>query len=269
MAHKLGIVPFTGLGNWGNTRPAQGWQPFGGANGAKGDDPTYWAKHRDGSQTQIYNDLGSSEIKDENPKGIWTSANSTNGYSHTVLHKVAHSTFVQLGWDSNSSISAIKNADNLAPITNFSGMSFQWDRRESFWSDSAINIDSVYFTIFDGEADKVWQQKAELSTYTGLNPQLNGDKDATGNRVYYKTSNEDWNWCSNKKRYLIGITIQFFQKKEGSASHSRTFRIYNLQPIYGHSAIVNGAQQVQMSTTTYGAINSAANGGRNRLYLAA
>ena len=267
MAKKLAIVPFTGLGNWGNTRPLQTWKPFGADNGAKGKDPSYYAKMRDGSQIQIYNDMSSSDIDDNRPQGIWA-ADSADSYSHRVNHKNAHSSFMQLGWDSNSSVSAIRNATNIAPITNFSGMSFWWDRQGSYWSDSAINIDSVYFTIYDGEADKVWQQKAELSTYAGLNPELNGDPTAMDNRVYYKTSTSDWNWCSNQKRYLIGLTIQFYQKGEGGASHSRVFRIYNLQPIYGGSAVINnGAHQIQMNTTNYGAIDKAVNGGTQRPFM--
>jgi len=267
---ELGIVKFTGYSstNWRTTRPKQSWKPFGGSNGAKGTDPSYMAKSRDGSTHQIYNDMSSSDIEDSNPNGIWTSNSDEGAYTHLVKHKIDHSSFMQLGWDSNSSVSAIRNADNIAPITNFSGMAFKWNRRGSYWADSAINIDSVYFTIYDGETDKVWQQKAELGAFQGLNPMLNGDANSSDNNCYFKTSSSDWNWCSNKKRYLIGMTVQFFQKSEGAASHSRYFKIYDLQPIYGDSAVVNGAHQVIMNFSNYSPISKAVNGGANRMYLA-
>jgi hypothetical protein len=271
MTGKIYPVPHTGLNNWAPTRPSISWQPFGNTNGALGKEPTYWAKHRDGSQTQIYNDMSSSDIEDNNPHGIWTAdnAHSDNAYSHRVMHKKDHSTYMQLGWDSNANTNSIKQATNIAPITNFSGMSFWWDRKGSYWSDSAINIDKVFFTIYDGEADKVWQQKAEKSIVTGLDPELNGDNTAEWNKVYYKTSTNDWNWCSNNPRFLIGLTIQFFQKSEGGASHSRVFRIYNLQPIYGGSARPsNGARQLIMRESNQQAINTALNGGKQRPYLA-
>ena len=267
--HELGIVKSTEYSpvSWKPTRPKQSWKPFGGDNGAKGKEPTYWAKSRDGSTHQIYNDMSSSDITDSNPNGIWTSDNSDGAWTHLVLHKKDHSTFMQLGWDSNSSVSAIKNAANIAPITNFSGMAFKWNRRGSYWDDSSINIDSVYFTIYDGEADKVWEQKADLWDYKGLNPMQNGDPNTTDNNCYFKTSNADWNWCNGQKRYLIGLTVQFFQKSRGSASHSRVFRIYDLQPIYGASAIVGNAHQVIMNSSNYSAIDKAVNGGANRVYL--
>jgi len=271
MTSRLYLVPHTGLNNWAPTRPTINWKPFGDANGAVGTDPSYYAKHRDGSQTQIYNDMSSSDIEDTNPHGIWTADNdhSDDAYSHRVFHKNAHSSFMQLGWNSNANTTSILNAGNLAPITNFSGMSFWWDRKGSYWWDSAINIDSVYFTIYDGEADKVWQQKAERSTTTGLNPEVNGDSSVEWNKVYYKTSTNDWNWCSNKQRFLIGLTIQFYQKSEGGSSHSRVFRIYNLQPIYGASARPStGAKQVIMRETNYAAIDAAVNGGKQRPYIA-
>jgi len=267
---ELGIVKFTGYSstNWRTTRPKQSWKPFGGEYGAKGKEPTYMAKSRDGSTHQILNDMSSNDITEANPNGIWTSNNSDDGYKHIVEHKTAHSSFTQLGWNSNSSVSAIRNASNIAPITNFSGMAFKWDRRGSYWSDSAINIYSVFFTIYDGETDKVYQQRAELSAYKGLNPMLDGDSSALDNNCYFKTSSSDWSWTSNKKRYLVGITIQFYQKSEGGASHSRIFRIYDLQPIYGNSAIANGAHQVIMNFSNYSAIAKAASGGANRMYLA-
>ena len=267
--HELGIVKFTGYTstNWRPTRPKQSWKPFGGDNGAKGKEPTYTAISRDGSIHQIYNDMSSSDIYDDNPHGIWTSNNNEGAYSHRVNHKVAHSTFMQLGWNSNASVSGIRNSATIAPITNFSGMAFKWNRRGSYWDDSAINIDSVYFTIYDGETDKVWQQKAELGAYKGLNPMENGDPNASDNNCYFKTTTADWNWCADKKRYLIGITVQFFQKSRGSASHSRVFKIYDLQPIYGGSAVVNGGHQVMMNFSNYSAISKAVNGGANRVYL--
>ena len=43
-----------------------------------------WAKSRDGSTHQIYNDMSSSDITDSNPNGIWTSDNSDGGWdSHS------------------------------------------------------------------------------------------------------------------------------------------------------------------------------------------
>lgn len=267
---EIGIVPFTGYAsnNWRRTRPKQSWKPFGGDNGAKGKDPTYLAHSRDGSSHQIYNDMSSSDITDSNPNGIWTSNNSDDAYKHLVDHKVAHSSFMQLGWGSNNSTSEIRSSASIAPITNFSGMAFQWDRFGSYWEDSAIRIDGVYFTIYDGEEDKVWQQKVELAGYKGLNPTEDGDSSASGNNCCFKTNSSDWAWCSNKKRYLVGITIQFYQKAEGGASHSRVFRIYDLQPIYGGSAIVGSAKQVMLNHSNYSPIDKAANGGANRVYAA-
>jgi len=271
MTSRLYLAPHTGLNNWAPTRPTINWQPFGDTNGAVGTDASYYAKHRDGSQTQIYNDMNTSDIEDKNPHGIWTAdnAHSDDAYSHRVSHKNARSTYMQLGWNSTANTANILNAGNLAPITNFSGMTFWWDRKGSYWSDSAINIASVYFTIYDGDADKVWQQKAERSTVSGLNPELNGDPSVEWNRVYYKTSTADYNWCANAKKFLIGLTIQFYQKSEGGASHSRVFRIYNLQPIYGNAALTNnGARQLIMRETSHAAIDAQVNGGKNRPYLA-
>ena len=267
---ELGIVKSTAYSafSWRTTRPKQSWKPFGGDNGARGSEVSYMAKSRDGVSHQIYNDMSSSDISDANPNGIWTSANSDGGWEHVVNHKKAHSSYMQLGWDSESSVSAIRNADNIAPITNFSGMAFKWNRRGSYWDDSAINIDSVYFTIYDGETDKVYQQKGEFAAYRGLNPMLNGDPNASDNNCYFKTSNADWDWCKNQKRYLIGLTVQFFQKSRGSASHSRVFRIYDLQPIYGGTAIVGNAHQVIINFSNYSPISKAVNGGANRMYLA-
>ena len=268
---KLYTVPHTGLNNWAPTRPSISWQPFGNTNGAKGKEPSYYAKHRDGSQTQIYNDMSSSDIEDNNPHGIWTADNShsSNAYSHRVMHKNAHSTYMELGWNSTATTGSIKQAANIAPITNFSGMTFWWDRKGSYWDDSAINIDSVYFTIYDGDADKVWQQKATRSSWAGDNPEQNGSNTTEFNKVYYKTSTDDYNWCANAKKFLIGLTIQFFQKAEGGASHSRVFRIYNLQPIYGNAARTNnGANQLSMRETNQQAINVQVNGGKSRPYLA-
>ena len=269
----LGIVKFTGYtsATWRTTRPKQSWKPFGGDNGAKGTDPSYYAKMRDGSQIQIYNDMNSSDIEDNNPHGIWTSNNSEDAYSHRVYHKNAHSSFMQLGWDSNSNVDAIENAGNIAPIRNFSGMAFKWNRRGSYWSDSAINIDGVYFTIYDRESSVgyVYQQPAELGAYKGLNPMENGDANASDNNCYFQLSNEDWSWVSGKNRFLIGITIQFYQKAEGGSSHSRVFKIYDLQPIFGHTAVVNNAHQMQMNYTNLGGIKQAvmAEGGKQRPFI--
>ena len=272
---KLQNIRFHGarINPWGGTRPKQSWMPFGPAKGRYLEPYTAW--DRDLVTFDVLNDTMAQYVKDENSEGIWTSPNAEGAFSHACKHRNTHYSYVEAGWNCWHDPYDIRHSPGIAPITNFSGMAFKWDRVGSYWSESAIQLVNVYLTIFDGEHSKTYQQELHLEEYHNLDPRELGDKNAVDNRAYYALSKEDRDWVAYKKRFMVGITFQFYQSHSSANLHTKLFRIYDMQPIYGNAAVPGGGRKQvyfdmlggEEGKIYEGAIDRIISGGAGKAYL--
>ena len=193
-------------------------------------------RKRDGSSVSWREDLGSSDTYRENPGGIWVNSSSMTGaYAHRVIHKKAHRSYILCGYHPNNTSSSTVESGTSAPITNFSGIQFKWNTFGSHWSDSAIYIEDkslVCLLCYDYTTGKIYTQPADACHYSGRSPLSNGSNSNTVNVAHFELSYSDREWVRSNKVYLVGFMIQFYQKSEGGAQHSRIFNIWDTQVTY-------------------------------------
>ena len=208
-------------------------------------------KKRDGSSVNWREDLGKSDTYRDNPAGIWyNGSNVTDAYGHRVKHKKAHYSYILCGYDPNTTTSGTVEGGNSAPVTNFSGIQFKWNTFGSHWSDSAIYIDgksAMSLICYNYSTGKIYTQPTDVCHYSGRSPLENGSNSNVVNVAHFELSNSDKEWVRSNKIYLVGFMIQFYQKSEGGASHTRMFNMWDTQITYD----MKGAGSGNMSHETY------------------
>lgn len=208
-------------------------------------------KKRDGSSHTWTENLGDKNTHRDNAGGIWTnSSNNSGAYGHRVYHKLAHHSYILCGYDPNNTSFGTVEQGTSAPITNFSGIQFKWNTYGSHWSDSAIRINSdsaVGLICYEYSSGKIYTQNTDACHYSGRSPLSDGSNANTVNVAHFELSNSDKEWVRSNKIYLIGFMIQFYQKSEGGASHTRTFNMWDTQITYD----LKGAGSGDHSNQTY------------------
>ena len=220
---------------WKRTRP-NGFVPFHteNTNYQIGNSTT---KQRNGNSWNWTEDLGSSDTYRYNASGIWYngSYNSDKVYRHRVNHKVAHYSYILCGWPYDTAFQDIEKATS-SPVTCFAGISFKWNTAGSYWSDSAIRINSntaVSLVCYDWVSGNKYTQNSVNMYYSGRSPITDGSNlESSNNGCTFLLSDSDQQWIRNNKIYLIGFMIQFYQKSEGDSSRDRYFNIWDTQVVY-------------------------------------
>jgi len=221
--------------NWKRTRP-NGFVPFHTENTTYkiGNSTT---KQRNGNSWNWTEDLGDSDTYRYNASGIWYNGNfdSSRVYRHRVNHKKEHYSYILCGWPYGTIYQDIEAATS-SPVTNFAGIQFKWNTAGSYWSDSAIRINSktaVSLICYDWVSGKTYTQNTDAMYYSGRNPTTDGSNaNVSNNGCVFQLSSSDQTWIRQSRIYLVGFMIQFYQKAEGSMSRDRYFNIWDLQITY-------------------------------------
>jgi hypothetical protein len=118
------------------------------------------------------------------------------------------------------------------------GVSFVFDRHGSYWSDGEVGIDKVGIRYWDIDTAQEYCEKCEIQTYGGsFSPTV---YDQSGSAAAPKAMStweiRDYGGCRDFYRYKnmiwIGCYVQLSCTDRGGATHTRSFAISDLAPIY-------------------------------------
>lgn len=209
-------------------------------------------KQRNGNSWYWTEDLGASDTWSDNANGgIWKNSSSKSGaYGHGVKHKKEHHSILLCGHHpTNTSFETVEQS-TAAPITNFTGIQFKWNTNGSYWSDSAIRINSktaVSLICYDWSSGKLYTQNTVDMYYSGRSPITDGSNaNVSNNGCAFMLSDSDASWIRANRIYLVGFMIQFYQKSEGGASRDRYFNIWDTQVVYSGLGVGGAGKNYRM-----------------------
>ena len=240
---------------------------------------TYFFDHN-GNRIKLKSGNVSGDIQNSEYAHGMSQWSPNSGRSNTARHSVnknkAYHHWSVYGWDGGNKTTSQMNelkAAKCAPITNFIGFSFKWDRVGCHWSNGAISMESddnvirspqndteggCSLNVYNAKTDKVHSMYVFRDSYKGWNIWTDRQEGATtannNNIVYWKMSSSDQEYVLNNPVYMIGINLQCYNDDRGSATHTRTLNFWDLNPIFnpaiGGSHEQGGAKMILPASTT-------------------
>ena len=225
---------------WWKNRPNYAWRPFGvegqailtsrrdGYKDRKGNDVVFKGDHSDAKDN-----------KSNEPQNCWNGDAST-AYKHKVNHAKAHESYAYIR--ETLDINKLHQA-HMAPITNFTGIKFKFDRSGSYYASSAdthLRIKplsgsnfGIALVCYDPKSSVIYFQRVFEDSWYKQSAIAWGNGTDTGCRSAWMLPEDDIEWVKKNRIYLTGFYIQFqASSTSGPTSRLRSFNIYDLQPIY-------------------------------------
>ena len=224
---------------WWNNRPDYSWRPFGSQNRATVTGQRKDHKDRLGNAVTFQSDHSDGkDNKSNEPINAWN-GDASMAYQHKVNHAKYHESFGYLR--ETLDVNEIHKA-YMAPITNFTGIKFKFDRTDSYYygADTQLRIKpsggsnfGIALVCYDPKSSAIYFQRVFEHSWYKQSAIAYGNGSDEGCRSAWLLPDEDIEWVKKNRIYLTGIYIQFQSAAtSGPTSRIRSFNIYDLQLIY-------------------------------------